>query len=422
MPGALARGGGRPRLAFATVAFLMFLTIMASNAVSPMYVLYQQKFHFSALTLTEVYSVYAAAVIVSLLTVGPLSDVIGRRPVLAPALVLLGVSAVLFACARGTAWLFAARAVQGLANGAIAGAATAALVELEPSQDRRRASYVNTVMFITGAACGPLLFGALVQYLPAPFVLPFGVEGVLIAVALIGVRALPETVSHEGPRRWQIQRPSVPRPLLGPFVVAVLALCVAWGIGGLFAALSPSIDRDLLHVDSHAAAGLVLFVFSGIGGLSQLSLRRWPPRRSMTVGTAGVAAGMALVYAGLTSTDVPIFAVGTLIAGAGSGIAFMGSLALVNHVAPPARRAEVVSAWNLVGYVGLSAPVIGVGLLTGVTGLRDATGIFTATVIVMAIASIVAVAVSPRQPLARLSEEALIELGLDPAEAARVTL
>ena len=42
--------------------------------------------------------------------------------------------------------------------------------------------------------------------------------------------------------------------------------------------------------------------------------------------------------------------------------------------------------------------------------------------IVMAIASIVAVAVSPRQPLARLSEEALIELGLDPAEAARVTL
>ena len=142
----------------------------------------------------------------------------------------------------------------------------------------------------------------------------------------------------------------------------------------------------------------------------------------MTVGTAGVAAGMALVYAGLTSTDVPIFAVGTLIAGAGSGIAFMGSLALVNHVAPPARRAEVVSAWNLVGYVGLSAPVIGVGLLTGVTGLRDATGIFTATVIVMAIASIVAVAVSPRQPLARLSEEALIELGLDPAEAARVTL
>jgi len=400
----------------------MFLTIMASNAVSPMYVLYQQKFHFSALALTEVYSVYAAAVIVSLLTVGPLSDIVGRRRVLGPALVLLGVSAVLFAGARGTAWLFAARAVQGLANGAIAGAATAALVELEPSQDRRRASYVNTLMFIMGAACGPLLFGVLVQYLPAPFVLPFAVEGVLIAVALVGVWALPETVSREGPRRWQIQRPSVPRPLVGPFVVAVLALCVAWGIGGLFAALSPSIDRDLLHVDSHAAAGLVLFVFSGIGGLSQLSLRRWPPRRSMTVGTAGVAAGMALVYGGLSSADVPIFAVGTLIAGAGSGIAFMGSLALVNHVAPPARRAEVVSAWNLVGYIGLSVPVIGVGLLTGVTGLRDATGIFTAAVIVMSIASIVAVAISPRQPLARLSEDALVELGLDPAEAARVTL
>jgi len=170
------------------------------------------------------------------------------------------------------------------------------------------------------------------------------------------------------------------------------------------------------------AAGLVLFVFSGIGGVSQLSLRRWPPRRSMTVGTAATAVGMSLVYWGLVSTNIPLFVVATLIAGAGSGLAFMGSLALVNHVAPPGRRAEVVSAWNLVGYVGLSAPAIGVGLLTGSTGLQSATGIFTAAIVVLTIATIAAVSLSPREPLARLSEDELIELGLDPAVAASGTL
>ena len=96
-------------MAFGLVAFLIFLSIGASNAVSPMYVVYQARYHFTALTLTEVYAVYAAGVMVALLAVGHLSDVIGRRRVLAPALVLLGLSAVLFAAARGTGWLFAAR-------------------------------------------------------------------------------------------------------------------------------------------------------------------------------------------------------------------------------------------------------------------------------------------------------------------------
>jgi MFS family permease len=399
-------------MAFGLVAFLIFLSIGASNAVSPMYVVYQARYHFTALTLTEVYAVYAAGVTVALLAVGHLSDVIGRRRVLAPALVLLGLSAVLFASARGTGWLFAARAVQGLANGTITGAATAALVELEPTHDRQRASYINTVAFIMGAASGPLLFGVAIDDLPWPTVLPFAAEGALIAIGLIGVLRMPETRSPDRSRRWSVQRPSVPRPVLVPFVVAVLAVCVAWGVAGLFAALSPSIDRDLLHVDSHAAAGLVLFVFSGIGGLAQLILQRWPPRRSITVGTAATAVGMSFAYLGLQQTGLAIFVAGSLLAGAGSGLAFLGSLALVNHVAPPLRRAEVVSAWNLIGYVALSVPVIGVGLLTGVAGLRDSTGIFTAAVIALSAVTIVAVARSPREPLGRLSNDELAELGL----------
>lgn len=405
---------GHRRLPMATVAYLMFLATMASNAPSPLYVIYQHKFHFSALTVTAVFATYAGAVVVALFAVGHLSDLIGRRKMLAPALVLLGLSSGLFAAARGTAWLFGARGVQGFATGALTGAATAALVELEPSRDRQRASYVNTIMFISGAAGGPLLFGVGAQYFPAPLVSPFLIEAALIGVGLAGVWALPETVPSRKSVRWEIQRPSVPGPILGPFVVSILALCVAWGIAGLYAALSATIDRDLLHVSSHALAGLVLFVLSGVGGLSQLALRRWPPRRSIMVGVTASSIGLALVYTGLAVPLLPVFLLGTLLSGAGSGVAFMGSLVMVNHVAPPAHRAEVISAWNLIGYVALAAPVIGVGLLSTRIGLMDATGFFVAAWVVLSAVSFVACARLPARRLAGFSEE-LIESGLDPA-------
>ena len=44
----------------------------------------------------------------------------------------------LFASATSVAWLFAARALQGLAVGMISGPATAALVELDPLRDEGR--------------------------------------------------------------------------------------------------------------------------------------------------------------------------------------------------------------------------------------------------------------------------------------------
>ncbi|HEX7354260.1 MAG TPA: MFS transporter [Mycobacteriales bacterium] len=406
------------RRALGIVAFFMLLTTLASNAPSPLYALYQQRFHLSALGVTGVFAAYAGGVMVALFVIGGLSDAVGRRRVLAPALLLIGVSAVLFAVADGVGWLYAARGVQGLATGGITGAATAALVELEPSGDRQRASYLNTLMYVSGAAVGPLLFGFLAQFAPWPLHLPFLLELGLVAVALVAVRALPETVTPEARRPWRVQRPSVPRPILGPFVLAVLALSVAWGVGGLYAALSPTIDRQLLHVHSDAAAGAILFVFAAVGGITQIALRRWPSWRSISVGVLGVAVGMSLVFWGEAAQVVALFLLGTLLTGSASALAFLGSLALVNEVAPPARRAELVSAWNLVGYLSLSVPAIGVGLLSDAVGLQAATGIFTAVVAGLALVTASAVLLAPRRPLDRLSDDELAELGLNPAVAA----
>jgi MFS family permease len=105
-----------------------------------------------------VFAVYALVLIPALLVFGQLSDRRGRRPVIALGLGLAEVALVFFAGAEGTAWLFSARAVLGVAQGMLAGAATAALVELV-SDRPRRAALRATLGRVGGSAAGVLLCG-----------------------------------------------------------------------------------------------------------------------------------------------------------------------------------------------------------------------------------------------------------------------
>lgn len=62
------------RYAFWVVG-VAFIVLMASSAApSPLYPVYQQSWGFSAITLTVVFAVYALALLLTLLTVGSLSD------------------------------------------------------------------------------------------------------------------------------------------------------------------------------------------------------------------------------------------------------------------------------------------------------------------------------------------------------------
>src|SRR6185437_793934 len=94
--------------AFWVVGGTVAALLAASSAPSPLYPIYQQEFRFSALELTAIFAVYVLAVLLSLLTVGRLSDFTGRRPVLAGALVVEAAAIAVFLTAEGTHWLLAA--------------------------------------------------------------------------------------------------------------------------------------------------------------------------------------------------------------------------------------------------------------------------------------------------------------------------
>src|SRR5713101_6792365 len=94
---------------FWLLATLLAFFLFAAGAPSPLYVVYAAMWHFSSLTLTAIFGVYALALLAALLTTGRLSDHLGRRSVVLLALLVLLAGVLAFIAARGAGWLFTAR-------------------------------------------------------------------------------------------------------------------------------------------------------------------------------------------------------------------------------------------------------------------------------------------------------------------------
>src|SRR5436305_7071521 len=158
---------GRRSWALAAPGVLWFgwLVLMAgANLATPLYAVYAARFGFSSLVLTAIFATYAFVLVPALLLFGRLSDVFGRRPVILAGLAAACAGLALFAAAQGTAWLFGARALQGLAVGMISGPATAALVEFDPRRDEQRPALLAGLAQAGGSALGPMLAGVLAEW------------------------------------------------------------------------------------------------------------------------------------------------------------------------------------------------------------------------------------------------------------------
>lgn len=202
-------------VAYLLVAFALGLAVLGTNILSPLYGVYAEEWGFSAGMVTLIFAVYCLVLIVSLLAFGRLSDAVGRRPVVLAGLLAISLGSSLFALAQGVAWLLAARAMQRVAVGMLSGAATAALTELHPEGDRRRAARAATAALTGGSAVGPIFGAVLAEYGPYPLVLPYLADLALLALVMLGIwMAVPETVPPKPreERTWRLRRPRLRRP------------------------------------------------------------------------------------------------------------------------------------------------------------------------------------------------------------------
>jgi MFS family permease len=375
-----AAGSGSPSGWFWVTGYTLLILLSGTNLPTPLYRGYQQRFGFSPVVVTLIFAAYVAALIPSLLVVGPLSDAVGRRRVLLPAVVVAALGSLGFALAAGTGWLFAARILQGLAVGAASGPLTAALTELEPAADHRKAALVSTVASMGGLGLGPLVAGLLGQYAPAPHVLPFVVEIVLLLPAAAAVALLP---TARRTTRWRPRRPEIPAAMRAVFATSGTASFLAFAVVGLFLTLIPTYVVVLAGSTNLLLGGGAVALMLGCSVTAQLVSYGRAARTLELVGLPLLAAGLALLaLAGAVSSLVLLLGA-TVIAGVGQGLVFLGGLTAVNHAAPADRRAGVLSSFYVVIYAGVGLPVIGVGFLATLVGLVSAVRYFAAVVAVL---------------------------------------
>lgn len=385
-------GAAQPRARdVAAIGSIITVAFVGSVLVTPLYSLYQRKFGFSEITLTLVYAVYVVGNVVALFVFGQVSDQIGRRRVVMPALGLAGGSAVLFAAAASTAFLYVGRLSIGLAVGVASGTGTAWLAD-EYGPDRRpTATLAAAAANMAGIALGPLLGGLLAGYAPAPLRLPFAVYILGLSVVAVVIMRSPNPPSHRrrALREVRVQpRFGVPRELIRPFTTPAITGLVIFALGGLYFALIPSIVIRDLHERNVAIGGLVVFELGAVATATILLSSRLRPAVAMVGGLLLLLPGVALVTTAQAVRSMPLLLVAAAFAGSAIALGYRGSLQVVNDLAPDERRAEVVSTYFVACFVGNSIPVIGVGLLATVTSALTASVTFAVAVAGLGLAAL----------------------------------
>jgi predicted MFS family arabinose efflux permease len=383
--------------AFWILAGLFLMVFFASAAASPLYQVYQARFHFSAATLTAVFAVYVLVLLVTLLLFGSVSDYLGRLPVIIAALVFSAAACAVFLAAHDTGALYAARSLQGLATGLATGPIGAALIDLQPP-GTQRAPVVTSVFSTLGLALGALITSALVQYAPAPTRLIWWILLAAFAVCIAAVLAMAEPGSRRpGVRASLRPHVAVPRPARGTFAAAVPCIVAGWALGGLYLSLGPSLAAEATGSPNLLWGGLVIFLLCGTGAAAAFALRAISSRAMMLAGCLSLLAGMAVTFGAILTTTPAAFLVGSAIAGVGFGLAFLGSFRTVTARAEPDDRAGLVAAVYIVGYLAFSVPALIAGVATTKFGLHPTALVYAASLAVLAAAATAILLFRPAQ-------------------------
>jgi len=375
----------RSSLVFLAITLLTFLA--ASSAPTPLYHLYQEGLHFSAGMLTLIFGVYALSLLAALLTVGSLSDHLGRKPVIFAALLLNMLAMLLFINEGSVTWLIAARTLQGFATGMATAVLGAALLDT----DRQQGPLVNSVAPLLGMACGAMGSSLLVEYAPLPTQLIYWALLALMLLQALYVWRLPETVSRI-PGALASLRPTlhVPPQARRALWLSLPVDIAVWAMGGFYLSLAPSLVRAATGSTSNLIGGGLVAVLTLSGALMIFTLRNRAADKVLRLGAGLLAIGVTLILTAVHSASLPLFFIATLIAGSGFGAGFLGALRSVVPLALPHERAGLMSAFYVLSYLAFCLPSLLAGNLIRSVGLIATTDGYGAVLILLALGALVA--------------------------------
>jgi hypothetical protein len=164
--------------------------------------------------------------------------------------------------------------------------------------------------------------------------------------------------------RYRPQRLKAPATDRTQFAAAIIGVFLCFTAFGVFAGLSGALLAGPFHRPSPAVTGVTIFVTFGAGVVVQTTTTAWPVRRLIGLGIVVSTVGLAVFVAALwlAPPSLVFFIVGGVLIGAGGGAIFRGTLTAAVSMSAPGERAGTLATFFTAGYVGLSLPVIGLGV------------------------------------------------------------
>jgi MFS family permease len=363
------------------------LIAASSSAVTPLYHLYQASMHLTPFWITIVFASYVASLLAALLTVGGLSDYVGRRPVILAALLLNAAAMILFSEAQDVGQLILARVVQGLSVGVGTTALGAAILDT----NRARGPLLNSVTAFLGLTAGSLGAAALITFASDPLHRVYEVLLGLTVLMITLLYVMPESSTRKtgalASLRPHVRVPPQSRAILARLTPANVA---AWALGGLYLSLMPTVVATTMHVASPWVGGVVVAALMLSGAIAVATFREWPVRRLIVMSTGTLGLGVAVSMIGIEQQHVAALLAGTVIAGAGFGATFSGTLRALLPTAEPHQRAGLLSAFYLQSYLAFAVPAVIAGLSVPQIGLSATAYLYGAVIIVLALISMMA--------------------------------
>lgn len=348
-----------PRLMLA-----LFGVAASTQSPSPVLLFYTDRLGLGAINLTVFFAVYALGLVPSLLLGGPYSDRYGRRTVVVPVSLFSAVALVvlIFAGTAGEPALLVGRFLQGVTSGAVFTVGTVWMRELAGPDRAATAAMRAAAAMAVGFAVGPFIAGVLVQWAPWPMVLPFALPLLLVLLAFVLSRTVPETMTVRRPGRLEI---GIPPGAGRGFLLYLLPVGL---LVYTFAVLSLTVFPLLVARAGFGATlflvGVMALIVQGAAALATPWAKRLRPGPSGPLAAVLAAVGCLFGYLAVQPDGWLWVLPASVAIGVSEGLAMTSGITVADLLAPPHRRGGLVSVFYLVVYFGFLVPTI-VVLLSG---------------------------------------------------------
>lgn len=340
-------------ISFISSSFSFLMVFAASATPIPLYDIYKQEdgLTYNDLALTAV--VYFIGAITALLVFGRISNYLGRKPIAYLVFILTAIACIILINIDSSTQLILGRLLLGIACGLASSNITAYIADTGENLPSWIPSAIISNFPMIGLTIGAIDSGWLIQFAPYQTTLCYLVILAILAICTFSISISKETIEKK-PIVIDSFKPyfSLPQNNKRIFSIAAIIFITTWAMGGFYQAFTPSIAVEQLGTHNTLIIGLLFSSYllaSAIGSpfaakISSISAQRL----GMILFTIGVIG----IIMSLRFSNITMFILFSVIAGASQGIALTGSIKTLLVDIDIKQRAGILSLIYATSYSG----------------------------------------------------------------------